>query len=133
MKPFIKTALLAVLVSASFTAHGANKHDYIYTPAAGVHEVKFFHGCYDSKDTEKRPKIDLFMNGLATTDVLIETRSREEGKPSTEMITFRLKSMDASLSVQFRSNDGPHCQQGVQRIAFKNATLHGAADLNGHR
>ncbi|MEJ7805957.1 MAG: hypothetical protein WKG03_08570 [Telluria sp.] len=128
-----KTALLAALAAASLTAQGANKHDYLYTPAAGVHEVKFFHGCYDNKDSEKRPKIDVLMNGLATTDVLIETRVREEGKPSTEMITFRLKHMDASLSVQFRSNDGPHCQQGVQRIAFKNATLHGTADLNAHR
>jgi hypothetical protein len=133
MKPFIRTTLLLALASIGFSAHAANKHDYTYTPAAGVHEVKFFHGCYDNKDLEKRPKIDVLMNGLATTDVLIETRTREEGKPSTEMITFRLKNMDASLSVQFRSNDGPHCQQGVQRIAFKNATLHGAADLNAHR
>ena len=133
MKIFPKTALLAALAAASLGAQGANKHDYTYTPAAGVHEVKYFHGCYEHKDIDKRPKVDVLMNGLATTDVLIETRVREEGKPSTEMITFRLKNMDASLSVQFRSNDGPHCQQGVQRIAFKNATLHGAADLAAHR
>ena len=133
MKSFIRTALLLALAATGFSAQAANKDDYTYTPAAGVHEVKFFHGCYDNKEHEKRPKIDVIMNGLATTDVLIETRTREEGRPSTEMITFRLKNMDASLSVQFRSNDGPHCQQGVQRIAFKNATLNGAADLNTHR
>ncbi len=133
MKTMLNTTLLIALAAAGFAAQAANKHDYHYTPAAGVHEMKFFHGCYDSKDIEKRPKIDVHMNGLATTDVLIETRAREEGKPSTEMITFRLKNMDASLSVQFRSNDGQHCQQGVQRISFKNATLHGAGDLNAHR
>jgi len=133
MKPFTAKALLIAVAAVTFNVQAAGKHDYTYTPVAGVHEIKFFHGCYDNKDTEKRPKIDVLMNGLATTDVLIETRTREEGKPSTEMITFRLKNMDASLSVQFRSNDGPHCQQGVQRIAFTNATLHGAADLNAHR
>lgn len=133
MKSMLNTTFLIALAAASFSAHGASKHDYTYTPAAGVHEVKFFHGCYDNKDVEKRPKIDVVMNGLATSDVLIETRTREEGKPSTEMVTFRLKNMDASLSVQFRSNDGDHCQQGVQRIAFKNATLHGPGDLNAHR
>lgn len=133
MKPFISNALLIAVAAVTLHAQAASKHDYTYTPVAGVHEKKFFHGCYDHKDVEKRPKIDVLMNGLATTDVLIETRTPEEGKPSTEMITFRLKNMDASLSVQFRSNDGPHCQQGVQRITFKNATLHGAADLNAHR
>ncbi len=132
MKPFISITLLLALASTGFPAQAANKHDYTYTPAPGVHEVKFFHGCYDNLDLEKRPKIEALMNGLATADVLIETRTREEGKPSTAMVTFRLKNMDASLSVQFRSNDGPHCQQGVQRIAFKNATLHGAGDLNAH-
>ncbi|WP_426107506.1 hypothetical protein [Massilia sp. TSP1-1-2] len=133
MTPFFKTALLAALAAASVSAQGAGKHDYTYTPVAGVHEVQYFHGCYDHTDGEKRPKVDVLMSGLATTDVLIETKVREEGKPSTEMITFRLKNMDASLSVQFRSHDGPHCQQGVQRIAFKNATLHSIADLNAYR
>lgn len=133
MKPFFKSAFVAAIALASWSAQGANKHDYTYTPVAGVHEVKYFHGCYDHSDIEKRPKVDVLMNGLATSDVFIETRVREEGRPSTEMVTFRLKNMDASLSVQFRSNDGPHCQQGVQSIAFKNATLHGAADLNAHR
>lgn len=133
MKKIIKTAFAAAIAIASLSVQGASKHDYTYTPAAGVHEVKYFHGCYDNNDIEKRPKIDVTMNGLSTTDVFIETKVREEGKPSTEMVTFRLKNMDASLSVQFRSNDGPHCQQGVQRISFRNATLHGAADLNAHR
>lgn len=133
MNPFFKTTLLAALAAASAGAQGAGKHDYTYTPAAGVHETKYFHGCYDHTDIEKRPRIDVLMNGLNTADVSIETRVREEGKPSTEMVTFRLRNMDASLSVQFRSNDGPHCQQGVQRIVFGNATLHGQADLNAHR
>jgi hypothetical protein len=133
MQSLSRSAFLAALAIASVNAHGAGKIDYTYTPAAGVHEVKYFHGCYEHTDIDKRPKVDVLMNGLATSDVLIETRVREAGRPSTEMVTFRLKNMDASLSVQFRSNDGPHCQQGVQRIAFKNATLHGAADLNAHR
>jgi hypothetical protein len=133
MKHMIKTALLAAMAAASLSANAASKYDYTYTPVAGVHEVKYFHGCYDNTDIEKRPKIDVTMAGLSTTDVLIQTRPREEGKPSTEMVTFKLKNMDASFSVLFRSNDGPHCQQGVQRITFKNATLHGTGDLNAHR
>jgi hypothetical protein len=124
-----KRALLAAIAAASFPSQAANKHDYTYRPVAGVHEVKYFHGCYDHTDVEKRPKIDVFMEGLNTSDVSTETRVREEGKPSTEMVTFRLKNMDASFSVQFRSNDGPHCQQGVRSIAFQNAVLHGAGDL----
>ncbi len=133
MKRFFHTVLLATLAAASMSALGASKYDYTYTPVAGVHEVKYFHGCYDNTDLEKRPKITLTMNGLRTSDFMIETRVREEGKPSTEMITFRHRQMDASLKVQFRSNDGPHCQQGVQRIVFANATLHSHGDLNAHR
>jgi hypothetical protein len=133
MKLLIKPLLMAALAVTALNVHAAGKVDYTYTPVAGVHEIKYFHGCYEHNDVEKRPKVDVLMNDLATSDVLIETRVREEGRPSTEMITFRMKNMDASLSVQFRSNDGPHCQQGVQRISFKNATLHGAADLNAHR
>jgi hypothetical protein len=133
MKPFIKSVIVAALAAASWSAQGAGKHDYVYTPSAGVHEVKYFHGCYDHSDVEKRPKVDVVMNGLSTSDVIIETRVREEGRPSSEMVTFRHRNMDASLSVQFRSNDGPHCQQGVQSVAFRNATLRGAGDLNAHR
>ena len=129
MNSMFKRALLAAMAAASFPAVGANEHDYTYRPVAGVHEVKYFHGCYDHTDVEKRPKIDVLMEGLDTSDVSIETRVREEGKPSTEMVTFRLKSMDASFTVQFRSNDGPHCQQGVRSIAFKNAVLRGEGDL----
>ena len=49
------------------------------------------------------------------------------------MITFRLKNMDASFSVQFRSNDGAHCQQGVASIAFRNAVLRNENDVNAIR
>jgi hypothetical protein len=133
MKRLLHTALLAALSCAGLSAQGAGKLGYTYTPVAGVHEVKYFHGCYEHADIDKRPKVEVLMNTLSTSDVLIETRVREEGRPSTEMVTFRMKNMDASLSVQFRSNDGPHCQQGVHSIAFKNATLHGAADLNALR
>jgi hypothetical protein len=133
MKPIFKGVFVAAIAIASWSAQGAGKDDYTYTPVAGVHEVKFFHGCFDHTDIDKRPKVDVLMNGLSTGDVFIQTRMQEAGKPSTEMITFRLKNMDASLSVQFRSNDGPHCQQGVQSIAFRNATLHSAADLNAYR
>lgn len=134
MKQQMKMVVLAAaLATASLTAQGASKYDYVYTPVAGVHEVKYFHGCYDSTDIDKRPKIEVTMNGLNTGDVTIETGVREEGRPTSEMVTFRHKQMNASLRVLFRSNDGPHCQQGVQRVVFKNATLHGLGDLNAHR
>jgi len=125
--------LLLAAAALSVNAQAASRHDYTYTPAAGVHEVKFFHGCWDNKDGEKRPKIDVTMAGLATSDVLVETRQREEGKPSTEMMTFRLKNMDASFTVGFRSGDGAHCQQGVASIIFRNATLRNDNDVNAIR
>jgi hypothetical protein len=124
---FLSAAILAAAVA--LPAHAASKHDYIYTPSAGVHEKKFFHGCYDNTDAEKRPRISVVMRGLRSTDVKAETRVREAGKPSTEMITFRLKQLDASLTVQFRSSDGPHCQQGVQEIVFTDTVLRGAQEL----
>ena len=131
----MKTLHLIALAAAAFgfNAQAASSHDYTYTPAPGVHEVKYFHGCWDNQDQEKRPKIAVTMAGLATGDVLVETRQREAGKPSTEMITFRLKNMDASFSVQFRSNDGGHCQQGVASIAFRNAVLRNENDVNAIR
>lgn len=132
MKPLF-TALLAALAVTITPAQAAGKHDYTYSPAAGVHEVKYFHGCYDNTDIEKRPKVDVVMQGLSLADVTVETKVHESGKPSTEMVTFRLKNGDASFSVQFRSNDGPHCQQGVQSIAFRDAVLHNTAELNARR
>lgn len=130
----MKTIFCAIALAAlSLHAQAASKHDYTYTPAAGVHEVKYFHGCWDNTDIEKRPKIAVTMAGLSSGDVTVETRQREEGKPSTEMITFRLKNMDASFTVQFRSNDGGHCQQGVHSIAFRNAVLRNANELNAFR
>lgn len=129
MNFLFKRALLAAIAAASLPAQAANKHDYTYRPVAGVHEVKYFHGCYDHTDTQKRPKIDVFMDGLSTSDVVLETRVHEQDKPSTDMLTFRMKNMDASFSVQFRSNDGPHCQQGVRSIVFKNTVLHSAGEF----
>lgn len=133
MKALLHIALAAFAISLSVQAQAAGKHDYTYTPAAGVHEKKHFHGCYDNTDIEKRPKVHVTMQGLATSDVTVETRPVEEGKPSSEMITFRLKNGDASFTFQFRSNDGPHCQQGVHSIAFKDKVLHSAAQLNAMR
>jgi hypothetical protein len=128
----IRMMALAAAV-LGFNAQAASKHDYTYTPSPGVHEVKYFHGCWDNKDDDKRPKIDVTMAGLNTSDVLVQTLQREEGKPSTEMITFRLKNMDASFSVQFRSKDGDHCQQGVASIAFRNAVLRNENDVDAIR
>lgn len=134
MKPLFQAAVAALVVAAGIqAAQAASKHDYTYTPGAGVHEKKYFHGCWDNTDIEKRPKVNVVMDGLSTSDVVIETMPHEAGKPSTEMITFRLKNGDASFSVQFRSNDGPHCQQGVHSIVFKNTVLHNAAQLNAVR
>ncbi|MES3021988.1 MAG: hypothetical protein V4857_10440 [Pseudomonadota bacterium] len=134
MKLLFKTALAALAAALSIGAQAANQNqDYVYTPANGVHEIKYFHACYDTTDPGPRTKVNVRMNGLATSDVTIATRAVEEGQPSTEMVTFRLKNMNASLSVQFRSNDGAHCQQGVQSIAFSNAVLRGRGELNAFR
>ena len=127
------TVSLAALAVTLIPALAAGKDDYTYTPAAGVHEVKYFHGCYDNDDIEKRPKVNVVMNGLTLADVSIETKPHESGKPSTEMVTFRLKHSDASFSVQFRSNDGPHCQQGVTSVAFRDTVLHNNVELNARR
>lgn len=133
MSNFFKAALALLIAACSIGAQAAGKQNYVYTPAAGVHEVKYFHGCWDNSDIEKRPKVEVVMNNLATSDVQVVTRQHEAGKPSTEMITFKLKNADASFSVQFRSNDGPHCQQGVQSIVFKDATVHSLGQLNAFR
>lgn len=133
MKTLIHTAVAALIAATSFQAQAAKNHDYTYTPAAGVHEKKHFHGCWDNTDIVKRPKVNVVMQGLSSSDVFIETRQHEAGKPSTEMVTFRLKNGNASFTVQFRSNDGPHCQQGVHSIAFKDIVLHNANQLNALR
>lgn len=130
MKKLLKTITMIAGLAAALNVQAASKHDYTYAPAAGVHEVKHFHGCFDSEDQGPRPKINVTMNGLAIGDVYLETRTLEKGKPSTEMFTLRLKNMNASLTVQFRSNDGGHCQQGVQSITFTDAVLRNAGDLN---
>lgn len=130
---FAKAALFAAAATLAMGAQAAPQRDYNYHPAPGVHEVKYFHGCYDHTDVERRPKINVTMNGLSAADVYVETRAVEDGKPSTEMVTFRLKNADASFSVQFRSNDGPHCQQGVQSVVFKDAVLRNRGDLNALR
>ena len=135
MKTLFKVLLTAAAAAtlAIAPAQAAGRQTYIYTPAAGVHEVKYFHGCWDNNDLEKRTKVEVVMNNLSFADVRVETRPFESGKPSTEMVTFRLKGLDASFSVQFRSNDGDHCQQGVQSIAFRDVVLHNAAQLNALR
>ncbi len=133
MNAFFKTAAVMAIAAMSFSAQAAQKVDYTYTPAEGVHEVKHFHGCYDGTDVAPRTKVYVTMAGLNFEDVLVETRPHETGKPSSELVTFRLKNMNASFTVQFRSNDGPHCQQGVHSIAFKNTTLNNNAELNARR
>lgn len=135
MQKFYKSMLvaLAMATGASTGAQAAATQEYVYTPAAGVHEVKYFHACYDTTDPGPRTRVSVVMKGLATTDVRIATRAVEADKPSTEMVTFQLKNLDASLSVQFRSNDGPHCQQGVQSITFTDAVLRGRGELNALR
>lgn len=132
MKSLFKL-ILAALAITLIPAHAATRQEYVYTPVPGVHEVKYFHGCFESDDVEKRHKIDVTMNGLSMADVSVETKVHETGKPSTEMVTFRLKKLDASFSVQFRSHDGPHCQQGVASIAFRDVVLHNAAELAARR
>ena len=128
-----KTLMMMALAAASLQATAATTQEYVYTPVAGVHEVKHFHGCWDSADLEKRPKIHVLMQGLSSGDVVVQTTPQESGKPSTEMVTFKLKNMDASFKVQFRSNDGPHCQQGVASIRFSDTVLHSAGQLNSMR
>jgi len=114
-------------------AHAAQSVDYVFTPAAGTHEVKMFHACYDNEDVQKRQRINLVMTGLASTDVEIVARQPEPGKPSTEMILFRVKGKDASIKTLFRSNDGPHCQQGVHSMQFTDRTVHAPAQLGVKR
>lgn len=125
---FLATA--ALLCGAAQAAEPAN---YVYTPAAGVHEVKMFHGCYDDTDVPKRQRINLVMSGLASTDVDIVARQPEPGKPSTEMILIRVKGRDASIKTLFRSDDGPHCQQGVASMQFTDRTVHSANQLGVKR
>jgi hypothetical protein len=132
-KSMLAVLAMSIAMAASAGAQAAPHQEYVYMPAAGVHEVKYFHACYDTTDHGPRTKVNVVMKGLATGDVRIATRPVEEGQPSTEMVTFRLKNLDASLSVQFRSNDGPHCQQGVQSITFTNAVLRGRGELNALR
>lgn len=123
--------LLAALFGS--TAYAAEPVDYVYTPVAGVHETKLFHACHDDEDVQKRQRINLVMRGLASTGVETVARKIEPGKPSTEMILFRVKGQDASIKTLFRSNDGPHCQQGVHSLQFTDKTVHSANQLGVHR
>ena len=123
-------ALAALLFG---TANAAEPINHVYTPANGVHEVKMFHGCYDDTDVPKRQRINLVMSGLASTDVETVARQPEPGKPSTEMILFRVKGKDASIKTVFRSDDGPHCQQGVASMQFTDKTVHNANQLGVKR
>ena len=125
----LHTCLLVIAAGVGNTAQAAGKVDYAYVPAPGVHESKMFHGCYAEEDQAVRTKFNLVMTGLAVADVELVERAPQSGKPSTEMFTLRVKGGDASIKTLFRSNDGPHCQQGVHSITFTDATLHSAAQL----
>ena len=131
MTTFIK--IFSALALAGFSSSLlAATQDYLYVPVNGVHEVKAFHGCYDDQSAASRANrtsFNVIMKGLSKNDVLVEPRKLVAGKPSSEMLTFRLKQRDASLTVQFLSEDGPHCQQGVASIAFTDATFHKFSDL----
>ena len=64
--------LAALLSGAAFAADPVN---HVYTPAAGVHEMKMFHACHDDVDVQKRQRINLVMSGLASTDVELVARA----------------------------------------------------------
>ncbi|SFC71195.1 hypothetical protein [Massilia yuzhufengensis] len=122
--------LAASLGAAAFAAEPVN---HVYTPADGVHETRMFHACHDDEDVQKRQKINLVMGALASTDVEAVARKVESGKPSTELILFRVKGRDASIKTLFRSNDGPHCQQGVHSLQFTDRTVHSPNQLGVKR
>ncbi len=128
----MKTNLLKILLIAMplcGAAHAADLVKHAYVPAEGVHEAKRFHGCYGEEDATKRNRVQLVMTGLALADVDVLAGPVTPGKPSTEMITFRLKRGNASIRTQFQSHDGPHCQQGVHSIQFTDQTVHNAVQL----
>lgn len=129
MKRSIMSLGLAAAIALAPAVQASAQKDYVYRATPGVHEVKYFHGCYDNDDVAKRRRVNVVMNGLASSDVDIESRPVEAGKPSTEMITLRVRGRDASIKLQFRSNDGPHCQQGVHGIAFTDKVVHAPAQL----
>ncbi len=129
MQTAIKGIAAMLAVALALPAAAAPATDYVYIAAAGVHDVKYFHGCWDTADQEKRTKVNVIMQGLSMDDVTVHATPHVSGKPSSEMVTFRLKNMDASFKVQFRSNDGPHCQQGVHSVSFRDKTLHNASEL----
>ena len=128
----MKTTLLKLLLIAMplcGAAHAAELVKHAYVPAEGVHEAKRFHGCFGDDDATKRTRVQLVMTGLALADVDVLAGPVTAGKPSTEMITFRLKRGNASVRTLFQSHDGPHCQQGVESIQFTDQTVHNAAQL----
>ena len=133
MQAMIKRMAAVLALALAVPALAGPQTDYLYIPKAGVHEVKYFHGCWDNADQEKRTKVNVLMQGLSMDDVTVLTTPHETGKPSSELVTFKLKNMDASFKVQFRSNDGPHCQQGVHSVSFSDKVLHNASELNSLR
>jgi hypothetical protein len=128
MNNIFKAIVLTTAAAWSINTYAAPQ-SYVYTPKAGVNEVKPFHGCFDDDTPASRPQINVVMSGLSTKDVTVETRPLVTNKPSSEMITFRVKGSNASLTVQFLSTDGAHCQQGVASIAFSDAVFKSFADL----
>lgn len=126
-------ALCLVAASFSSAAFAAGPVNHVYTPTAGVHETRMFHACHDDEDVQKRQRINVVMSGLASTDIETVARKVEPGKPSTEMLMLRVKGKDASIKTLFRSNDGPHCQQGVHSLQFTDKTVHSASQLGVNR
>lgn len=122
-------ALLFTATIGCVTSAFSASQNYAYTPTDGVNEVKVFHGCFDDDIVINRPQIHVQMMGLSTKDVTVDTRTLVAGKPSSELITFRVKNKNSSLTVQFLSKDGPHCQQGVASIRFNDVTYHSLSDL----
>lgn len=128
MNKLLKTLAASATLLWSLASNAAPQN-YVYTPTVGVNEVKPFHGCFDDDVAANRPQINVIMSGLSSKDVTIETRPLVVGKPSSEQITFRVKNKNASITVQFLSNDGTHCQQGVASIVFTDVTYRNFADL----
>lgn len=128
MSKILHTLFFTAAFSFTITAF-AGSQNYVYTPTVGVNEVKAFHGCFDDDVASNRPQVNVQMAGLSIKDVTVETRALVAEKPSSELITFHVKNKNASLTVQFISKDGPHCQQGVASINFSDAVFRNFSDL----
>lgn len=129
MKRIFVLSMLATACLLSASVQASSQKDYEYAAVTGVHDVQYFHGCWDSEDVLKRQRINVVMKGLSTSDVEVVSRPAETDKPTSAMITLRVKGRDASIKLMFRSNDGPHCQQGVHSISFTDKVVRSPAQL----